>query len=376
MTLTIRDIEPARNNFYVPAFDIVVGKSSLVRDLHLEVVSVEVEQTLGTAHRFSFVINNGFDLSKREFILVDGSKTLPDFFELGTEVKISMGYGDLGKVDLMLTGIVTEWSTNFPSSSLPQITISGYDHLYPLTKGTRSKSWPERKDSDVVRIIADEYKLTPKVDDTGVTYPKVVQSQQSAAQFVDSLAKKNGFEFFASEKTLNFRKPANDKSGALELFWGRGLVSFSPEIRLSDQVTAVEVYGWDIANKKVLVGRAGQGDEPGRDRARPSGIARASGAERLEKVTGKDPGTVRIREPVFSQQQADTRAKAILARRAEGFVGGRGESIGIPDIRPNANVTLRGLGDLFSATFYIQSATHTVNSSGYRTTFEIKDTTI
>jgi phage protein D len=69
-------------------------------------------------------------------------------------------------------------------------------------------------------------------------------------------------------------------------------------------------------------------------------------------------------------------AKAILARRAEGFVGGRGESIGIPDIKPNANITLRGLGDLFSTTLYIQRATHTVNSSGYRTTFEIKDTTI
>jgi uncharacterized protein len=354
MTLTIREIEPARNNFYVPAFDIVVGTDSLVRDLQLEVVSVEVEQVLGTAHRFSFVINNGFDLSQREFIRVRG-KTLPDFFELGTEVKISMGYGDLGSLDLMLTGIVTEWSTSFSSSSLPQITISGFD---------------------VVRIIADEYKLTPKVDDTGVKHPKVVQSQESAVHFIDSLAKKNGFEFFASEKNLNFRKPANDQSGALELFWGRGLVSFSPEIKLSEQVTAVEVYGWDALNKKAIVGRAGQGDEPGRDRARPSGIARTSGSERLEKVSGKDPGTLRIREPVFSQQQADKRAKAILARRAEGFVGGRGESIGIPEIRPHANVTLRGLGDLFSATFYIQSATHTVNSSGYRTTFEIKDTTI
>jgi phage protein D len=375
MTLTIRDIEPARNNFYAPAFDIALGGDSLVRTHHLEVVSVQVDQVLGAAHRFSFVINNGFDLSRREFIRV-GGKTLPDFFELGTEVTIRMGYGDRASLDVMLTGIVTEWSTSFPSSSLPQITISGYDHFYPLTKGTQSRNWPDRKDSDVVRILAKEYKLTPKVDDTGVKHPKIVQSQESVANFIAKLANNNGFEFFVTGKELYFRAPANDQSGAVELVWGRGLVSFSPEIKLSEQVTAVEVYGWDIQNKKAIVGRAKQGDEPGRDRTRPSGAARASGAQYLEKVSGKDPGTLRVREPVFSQQQADKRAKAILARRAEGFVGGRGESIGIPDLKPNANITLKGLGDLFSATFYIHQATHSVNSSGYRTTFEIKDTTI
>ena len=73
---------------------------------------------------------------------------------------------------------------------------------------------------------------------------------------------------------------------------------------------------------------------------------------------------LRVREPVFSQQQADQTARAILKRRAEGFVGGRGESIGIPEIKPNANVTLQGLGDLFSTTFYVQQATHTVDSLG------------
>ena len=57
-------------------------------------------------------------------------------------------------------------------------------------------------------------------------------------------------------------------------------------------------------------------------------------------------------------------------------MGGRGECIGIPEIRPNANVTLKGLGDVFSTTFYVQQATHTVDGSGYRTTFEVKDTTI
>jgi phage protein D len=153
-------------------------------------------------------------------------------------------------------------------------------------------------------------------------------------------------------------------------------VSFAPEINLSEQVTQVEVYGWNVQTKKPIVGRARKGDELGRDRARASGAPRASGAEYLQKIAKQDEGVLRVRLPVFSEQEATQSARAILNRRSEGFVGGRGESIGIPDIRPNTNVALKGLGDLFSSTFYVHQATHTVDTSGYRTTFQVKDTTI
>jgi phage protein D len=375
MTLAIQQIEKARDNFYAPAFNVVVSKQSLVQNLHLEVASVQVESVLEGAGRFSFVINNSFDITQRDFLKI-GGKTLPEFFAFGSPVEIYMGYGDRGKLDLMITGVLTELSTSFPSSGLPQLTLSGYDNSYCLTKGTRSKNWENKKDSDVVREIANDYNLTPKVDDTQAVQPKIERSQESAAQFITKLANRNGFEFFVVRKELVFRKPANDEKGVIELAWGRGLVSFSPEINLSEQVTQVEVYGWNIQTKSPIVGKARKGDEPGRDPSRDSGKSRSSGAEYLQKVCRDSEATLRVREPVFSQQEADQRARAILKRRAEGFVGGRGESIGIPDIRANVNVSLKGLGDFFDTTLYVHQATHTVDTSGYRTTFEVKDTTI
>lgn len=369
MSTNILQIEKARQNFYAPAFNVVIGNNSLVQDFNLEVTSVRVDNVLDAADQFSFVVNNGFDVSKREFLTVNG-KTLPQFFELGSPVKIHMGYGDRKKLDLMLSGIVTELSTSFPSSGLPQLTVSGFDHSYCLTKGTDSKNWENKKDSDVVREIATDYKLDPKVEDTRVVLPRVERSQESAAQFVARLAERNGFEFFVTEKELFFRKPANDKQGVIELEWGRGLLSFAPEIKLSEQVTQVEVYGWDIQRKRQIVGRARSGDEPGRERSR------SSGAEHLARVCSREQAKLRLREPVFSQQDADQRARAILKRRAEGFVGGRGESIGIPELKPNVNVALGGLGAFFATTFYVQQTTHTVDASGYRTSFEVKDVTI
>lgn len=371
MALTIVEIEKARNNFYAPAAQVLVAKQDLVRKLNLELTSVQVDQTLGGADRFSFVINNGFNVAQREFIPA-GNKTLPKFFEFGSPVRIFMGYRD--RLELMLTGSVTEVHTSFPSSGLPQVTISGYDHSYCMTKGTGSKNWEKLTDSDVVRQIAKDYNLKAKddtVDDTKVVLPKIERSGESGAAFVARLAERNGFEFFVTEeKELVFRKPANDKTEVIELEWGRGLLSFSPELSLSEQVAQVEVHGWNIQTKQPIVGKAKRGDEPGRN------PTKLSGAEYLQKFCDKEQSTLRIREPVFSQQEADQRARAILKRRAEGFVGGSGESIGIPEIRPNVNIRLGGLGEFFSAAFYIKQATHTVDSSGYRTSFSVKDTTI
>jgi Bacteriophage probable baseplate hub protein len=376
MALDIFQIERARKNFYAPAFNIKTGNASLVTDLSLEVTSVQVSNLLDAADRFTFVISNAFRVDTREFVKADG-KTLPEFFTFGMPVDISMGYGDRSGLDRILSGVVTEISTNFPSSGLPELTVSGFDHSYCLTRGAQSDNWEKSRDSDAVRDVAKRYSLKPKVENTIVEHPKIEMSQENPAQFFTRLANRNGFQWFVVLDELFFQKPSNDERGVIELEWGRGLVSFSPEVRLSEQVSRVEVYGWNVQEKKKIVGKAGKGDEPGRDQTRASGKKRSSGAEFLQGVCrDTNATTLRVREPVFSQQEADRRAQAILTRRAKGFVGGRGETIGIPELKADTNVTLKGLGDFFSTTFYVTQTTHTVNTSGYRTTFEVGDTTI
>src|SRR5215217_1251659 len=100
MSTTILDIERARKNFYAPAFRILVAGQNAVRNLHLEITSVQVDKSLPAADRFTFIVNNAFDVSKREFLKV-GDKTLPEFFEPGAPVEISMGYGDHDTLDVM-----------------------------------------------------------------------------------------------------------------------------------------------------------------------------------------------------------------------------------------------------------------------------------
>ncbi|HEU4593528.1 MAG TPA: contractile injection system protein, VgrG/Pvc8 family [Pyrinomonadaceae bacterium] len=363
MTKTITQLESEHRNFYAPAYKVVVNGQNLLTDLFMEIASVQVDNTLKGADRFTFTVNSTFDFQYREFT------HLADIFAFGNSVEIYLGYQDISSLTLLHRGMVTAVQTSFPASGLPQINVSGYDLTYCMTKGKRSRNWEKKKDSDVVAEVAREYGLNPVTDDTLVEHPKIEQSQESDYQFLEKLAERNGYELYAFDRELYFRPPASGEAAVVTLEWGKGLVSFAPEINISEQVSKVEVRGWDVMEKKEIVGVAGQGDEQGRE------TSRRSGAEFVKTIC-RDGGELKVRVPVYSKQEAERRAEAILKRRSELLVQGGGESIGLPEILADTNVELKGLGKLFSKTYYVEQSTHTVSTSGYRTTFKVKDTTV
>ncbi len=365
MSMDITQLEQQHGNFYAPTYRVKVNGQDLLADLFLQVPTAQVDTTLEGMHRFSFTVNSTFDIQNREFAHLD------DVFTFGNAVEVYLGYVDGGSLPLLHQGIITSVQTSFPASGLPQINVSGYDLSYPMTKGKRSRNWDNKKDSEVVALVAKDYGLNTgsTVADTQVVQPKIEQSQESDFELIKKLAQRNGFEFYTFKQDLHFHAPTNDESQTVTLEWGKGLLSFTPEINISEQISKVEVRGWDVNSKKELIGVAQAGDEPGRD------PGRRSGAEFVKKIC-KDSGELKVRMPAFTQQEVDRRAKGLLTRRAEMFVKGSGESIGLPEILPDTNVNLLGMGKLFSKVYYVEQATHTVSTSGYRTTFKVKDTTI
>jgi uncharacterized protein len=186
--------------------------------------------------------------------------------------------------------------------------------------------------------------------------PQIEQNQETDLEFIKKLAERNHFEFYVREDTLRFGKPKDKGDGVVRLRWGEGLLSFKPEANLAGQVTAVEVHGWDPKTKEPIVGRAEAGEESGRE------PRRSSAADLLRKPGNQKP-VLRLRQPVFTQADANTRARAALNERAKQFLTGDAESIGLPDIRPDESVTLDNLGSPFSKTYYVQQATHKVDST-------------
>ncbi|MEA3037500.1 MAG: uncharacterized protein QOE79_13 [Sphingomonadales bacterium] len=367
----LHEFERDYHDFYVPTSAIRIGGRDLVRDLFLTVTSTEVELKLNAAGRFSFVVASAFDWEEREFL---GRAALERIdllalFAFGAEVEVLIGYDEPARLTPLITGIVTEIGTSFAESGTPALTVSGYDAIYPLGIGKNSGQWEKKKPSDAVRAVAGRNSLPILVSVDDDVLPRIDQSKESDRDFIDRMAQLAKAVFYMRDGELCF-VPRRKAGGAVaELAWGEGLSSFSPSANLARQIAAVEVHGWSAAEGKHVVGKAP------RDSAQGAEAGKKSGSQRIGEALAKSP-VLSISAPVHSQQEADERAQAILEERAQQFVTGDGECVGLPDLLPDTKVTIAGVGRAFNKTYYVTETTHSLDGKGYRTRFKVEEPSI
>lgn len=365
----LAELSKAYRDFYAPNYVVRVGNQDVLRELKAAVTQVEVDLVLGKASRFSFTITGCYSHEHRIF-KTSRVEDLLKVLKFGSEVEIAMGYGDGQSTPLAMCGTISEISTNFPEGGAPELSVAGFDHGHTLTTGKTSDTWKDARDSDAVHKIASSYNLKAAVETTKLTHKIIEQNQEDDWAFLKKLAGRQPekFEVYVDElKTLHFAAPKRKSDPVVQLDYGRGLLSFKPEANLATQVSKVEVYGWDTKAKKPIVGVAIAGEESG-----PNGTSGSQILKSFVRDPAKQP-TLRLRQPVFSKAEADQRAKAGLNERAKEFVTGDGESIGLPEVRPDRNILLTNLGKPFSKIYYVQQATHKIDSNGYRTRFKVEE---
>ena len=358
--MELEELAKKYNNFYAPNYQILVDGEDIFRELLIEITTVNVEDALEKADKFSFSIND------------PGVRWLDsDLFDPGNEVEIKMGYGDQRAT--MIIGEITSLKPNFPTDGTPQLTIDGSDLSNQFRMAPKGWSRENKRDSEVVAEIARKakHKLKTKIEQTEPEHLSVVQrDRETDYAFIKRLADRNSFEFFIRERTLYFQMPPKKESEIVTLKYRTSLLSFSPEVNIANQPSRVRVEGgWDIKTMQPIVGIARRGSEEARE------PGRRSGGEIVENLYGEVEERISD-SPVYTQQEADIRARSILNKRSEGLITGRAECIGLPEIRAGENIKLEGLGEKFSRKYYIDGTTHNISNSGYSTTFNIKANTI
>jgi uncharacterized protein len=289
-----------------------------------------------------------------------------------------LGYGS--QLKTLMFGILISVKVSFPAGGAPQVEVGGFDISYRMMKEMKPRSWKEKTDSEVVEKIALEYKLLtypgdndpfPKVktiEDTVVRHSQIIQQEkENVFEFLQGLAERNYYEFFVFGKTLYFRKPAYKLEPVVRLEWNKSLVSFSPDLNIAERVFQVDVIGQDTSKKLNIRGTA---------KIKNDEITKMLFTKIIKNIFGK-PSTQQtiqeqVKHTVTSPEQAMDLAKSILLKKQEEILKGSGESIGIPDILAGTNIELKGLGEKFSLTYYLDQTNHSISSSGYKTTFNVK----
>jgi len=386
-----------RDTWYAPAFELwLFGKEApptVVRDI----VEVKYEDSLEKIDGFTLTVNN-WNATKREPIYYGHYETgstadHPDIFEPGTELMLFLGYQ--GDTRLMMTGIVTSVDIQFAETGHSKIIVSGLNILDRFRRQQYTWSWPDDGraticDSDVAKALSpapDDKAHRPglgievRIDDAAkATEPQldnIFMNNQFPILFLMERARARGYQVLLGEE--------EDESGALkqhlyfgptqslhdityDLTWGKSLVSFHPTYSSSRQIFAIKVCGWDRKAKKAIMVRRtlddlAKGSAQGGPLPNADHIEVARTANREDVIS--DP-------PARTEDEAKRRADAALTSSQHGMVEATGTTVGLPDLRAGRSVNIRGTGRHFDGKYTVVSSTHTLNDTGYRTTFTAK----
>jgi uncharacterized protein len=348
------ELEKKYRNFIAPAFKLLINNKDAVRE-GMAITNLSVETTSSEeSDSVTFTVSNAYNPVTRDFGWLD------QLLVLGKTLEVQMGYTD--RLSPVFFGYITAVNIRFPKGGTPELTVTGMDLSFKMMRGRGSKSWANKKVSDIVKEIGQRYGVSSFViDATTKPLPNLPQEPGNDYQFLQALAQTMNYEFFIVGKTLYFRKKNTNKTPLMTLSWGKHLMSFNVEQNIADQVTKVVVRSWDAKTQKVI--------EASSQTVNKIGTNAKTGADLLKTLGDFEENLYVNAEDA---QDAKAKADAAMNERALKLVTGDAESIGLPEIRAGRYITLDGLGKRLNQPYYIVNATHTIDESGYITQFKVQ----
>jgi phage protein D len=360
------------NDFYVPYFKVLIGSRELDRTVTNDIISLTYTDNLTNIDSFDMTINN-WDADKRTFKYIEGEAR--ETFYPGQDVEIRMGYYYQGreKLSRMLFGEITTLEPNFPGSGSPVLSVRGLNLLHRLRDRQRSDSYVNKRDSEIARTIAGrigiDFSPIPAYRTVEESNAFLFQDNQYDIVFLMDRARAIGYELYIeygenNESKLVF-KPSTQGKKTYLLEWGRSMLNFRPTLTTANQVSEVVVTGWNPDTKARVVGRARRDDMETRALGLDQDIQviERSMAQRVEVVADR---------PVTTTAEAEQEARETLEKISKGMVKGSGTTVGLPDLRAGTYIEIKNLGEIFSGNYYVTQTTHSINDSGYTTTFNAR----
>jgi hypothetical protein len=142
---------------------------------------------------------------------------------------------------------------------------------------------------------------------------------------------------------------------------GKSLIEFHVRISGAEQVSEIEVRGWNPDVKQPVVATAPAGTVAAEiDSAKPADLAKEVGSEKF----------VLVDRQVRNDAEAGRLAKSTAERIGSGFAEAEGIAEGNPELRAGVPVSIAGLGG-FPGRYVLSHTRHVFNKVGYRTHFSI-----
>ncbi len=333
-------------------------------DLLNDILQISVEESLHQPGMFTIIVNNDYFSGSAEAAWKHQSK-----FAIGKKIKLGFTSSTTEDPDFataetgyVLEGEITAIETELNEKSQAPIIVRGYDISHRLHRGRYNRSFQNVKDSDLVSQIIGEVGINSgTVTATTVVHEYAFQENQTNMEFLQERAARNGFELYVQDGKLNFRAPSQDQT--LVLKWLEDIHSFRVRVTSSEQVSSVEVRGWDYAKKKAIVSTATTGSVL-------TTTSSGTGKQASTKFSSTTKMIV-VDQPVFSVSEAQKMAQSLCNELGGEFVNADAKGEGNPAVRPGRVITLSGIGN-YSGSYYVTETHHLFHEQKFITHFSVR----
>lgn len=355
-------------DFYVPHFQLKIRGRPQGQEVVQDILSVSYTDSIDEIDSFQITISN-WDPQKRVFQYSDD-----DLFDPGKEVELWMGYYGKDRLRLMIRGEITNLQPSFPSGGGPTLSISGLNLIHKLRTEQQSFVYEKKKDSQIAKTIAGRLGLDIETNAQAMGKEPIqqylFQNNEYDVTFLTKRAQHNGYDLFVKEKekgksALYFGPSDNVKKVTYQLTYGRSLTEFRPTLSTAQQVNEVTVRGWSMKEKKPITYTAK------RSSIDIKGVGNQGGQGKINKSFAKRREII-AEKPLESEAEAKQLATETLENIAKEMIKGSGSTVGLPDLRAGSVVMIDGLGRRFSGRYFITQTTHTIDDSGYKTSFQCR----
>jgi len=310
--------------------------------------------------------------------------------------RLSIGYAP-GPLEEVFVGEITGIEPSFPGSGIPTIRLTAQDALQRLQHGTKDRSFRIKipsvgnfplPDPAVAALVSGTNLLVPDLDPIGgalstlislstfLAFPQFAQmavrkqSGMNDFQFLTEVAKDNGWQMYIDHtaeprgSVLKFQFLVQDYAPSLTLRWGASLMEFTPRLTTVGEIDGVSARVWVDSLKMEFVITVNWDF----DRA-SFNLSIVPGAGELGDLLA--PGKTTTIKPT-SYATAPRKILTELLPKLNNRLTGSGSTVGDPRIKASRVVNLEGLGQQFSGLYRITSSTHTLDSGGYKTSFQAR----
>lgn len=368
-----------------PEFSIRINGDAIPAALRAAITGVTYTDGLEGADRVEFSVANP-SLEWLDHPLLQANN----------EFRLSIGYAP-GPLEEVFVGEIVGVEPSFPGSGMPMIRINAQDYLQRMQHGTKDRSFKisipsignfPLPDPLVAAIVSGTNELIPALDPVGGALSTIIslatfialpqfaqfavrkQSNTNDFQFLTQIAKENGWQMYIDHtaephgRVLKFQFLIQDYSPSLTLNWGSSLMDFTPRLTTVGEIEGVSARVWvDTLKTEFVISVNWDFDNATFNlKITPGGndIANLLAPSKTDSIKPSSYAT------------APRKILTELLPKLNNRLTGSGSTAGDPRIKASRVVNFEGLGKQFSGLYRITSATHTLDSSGYKTSFQAR----